>query len=41
MIAAMKEIRWRGNEFFYYDEYTVCRSGNKEPNVFGTGFFGP
>jgi hypothetical protein len=41
MIAAMQEIRWRGNEIFYYEKYAVCYSGTKEQNVFGTGFFGP
>jgi hypothetical protein len=38
MIAAIQDIRWRGNEIFYYDECTVCYSGTKEPNVFGTDF---
>jgi hypothetical protein len=40
MIAAIQEIKWRGNDVFDSEDYTVCYSGSSEArNVFGTGFF--
>jgi mRNA deadenylase 3'-5' endonuclease subunit Ccr4 len=40
VIAAMQEIKWRGNDVFYSGDYTIRYSGSSGArNVFGTGFF--
>jgi hypothetical protein len=36
----MQEIKWRGNDVFDSEDYTVCYSGSSGArNIFGTGFF--
>jgi hypothetical protein len=37
-IAAIQEIRWKGNDIFVSDDYTICYSGISDKNIFGTGF---
>jgi exonuclease III len=40
MVAAMQEIKWRGNDVFDSEDYTICYGGSSgERNVLGTGFF--
>jgi hypothetical protein len=40
MIAAIQEIKLRGNDVFDSEDYTVCYSGSSGArNVFGTRFF--
>jgi hypothetical protein len=40
MIAAIREIKWRGNNVFDSEDYTVYYSGSfGARNVFHTGFF--
>jgi hypothetical protein len=40
MSAAIQEIKWRGNDVFDSEDYTICYSKSSGArNVFGTGFF--
>jgi hypothetical protein len=40
MIATMQEIKWRGNDVFGSEDYTVCYSGSSGArNIFGTRYF--
>jgi hypothetical protein len=39
-IAAIQEIKWRGNDVFDSDDYTICSSWSfGARNIFGTGVF--
>jgi hypothetical protein len=35
--AAVQEMRWKGNDIFDSDDYTICCSGSSDKNIFGTG----
>jgi hypothetical protein len=40
MIAAIQEIKWRGNNMFDSKDYVICYSGSSGArNIFGTRFF--
>jgi hypothetical protein len=40
VIAAIQEIKWRGNDVFDNEDYTICYSGSSGARkLFGTGFF--
>jgi exonuclease III len=38
-IAAVQDMRWKGNDTFDSDDYTICYSGSSDKNIFGTGYW--